>query len=184
MLTKQRATVEDLYNAPGKAELVNGELIQRMATGFKPGKAGGRIYSSLEQNEDQNGGGFALPDNVGFLTDLPHRESFSPDAAWYTRDAPEWKDMNFRQEAPAFAVEVRSKGDYGMAAEIVIEDKIRDYFDAGTQVVWDVDLQSKDVIKSYHADRPDAPTVFRRDTIADAEPAVPGWRFPVNRLFK
>ena len=42
MLTKTRATVEDLYNTPGKAELVNGELVLLMPTGSNPNKAGGR----------------------------------------------------------------------------------------------------------------------------------------------
>ena len=185
MLTKQRATVEDLYHVPenGKAELVNGELVRFMATGSKPGRAGGKIYISLNRHEETQGGGLAYPDNVGFLTDLPNRESFSPDAAWYTQDVPESEDMDFLPEAPAFAVEVRSKGDYGPAEEIAIEDKIADYFAAGTRVVWVVDLRSDDVIKAYHSSNPLNPKIFRRDEIADAEPAVPGWRFPVNSLF-
>ena len=126
----------------------------------------------------------AYPDNVGFLTDLPNRESFSPDAAWYTQDVPDTEDMDFLPEAPAFAVEVRSKGDYGPAAEIAIEDKIADYFAAGTRVVWDVDLRSEEtLLKRTVLTIPLTPKVFRRGEIADAEPAVPGWRFPVNNLF-
>ena len=34
--------------------------------------------------EERLGGGYAFPDNVGFTVSLPHRESFSPDAAFYT----------------------------------------------------------------------------------------------------
>jgi hypothetical protein len=49
--------------------------------------------------------------------------------------------------------------------------------------VWDVDLLSDDVIKSYHAHAPDVPRVFRRGEIADAEPAVPGWTMKVDDLF-
>jgi hypothetical protein len=37
--------------------------------------------------------------------------------------------MAFLTGAPAFAVEVRSKNDYGAAAELAIAKKIRDYFD-------------------------------------------------------
>jgi Uma2 family endonuclease len=58
-----------------------------------------------------------------------------------------------------------------------------DYFAYGTLVVWDVDLQSEDVIKSYKASDPDHPVIFRRGEIADAEPAVPGWRMAVDALF-
>jgi hypothetical protein len=46
-----------------------------------------------------------------------------------------------------------------------------------------VDLQSLDVIKSYQASEPDHPVIFRRGDIAEAEPAVPGWRMPVDDLF-
>ena len=77
-----------------------------------------------------------------------------------------------------------AENDYGPKAEQDIEDKIRDYFLAGTLVVWDVNLLSEDVIKSYRFDHPETPIIFRRDEEADAEPAVPGWRFPVSRLFK
>jgi len=51
-------------------------------------------------------------------------------------------------------------------------------------VVWDVDLRGPDVVRVYRAAAPDAPTVYRRGEVAEAEPAVPGWRFPVDRLFQ
>ena len=183
MLTKQRATVEDLYHVPenGKAELIDGELVHFMATGINPGRAGLRIATSLVRYEDEQGGGYTVPDNVGFLVNLPNRESFSPDVAWIAGATPD--TMNFGEGAPTFAVEIRSKSDYGPAAEIAIEDKRADYFAAGTLVVWDVDLRSEDVIKAYRFDNPLMPLVFRRDETANAEPAVPGWRFPVNNLF-
>ena len=181
MLTKTRATVEDLYHVPenGKAELINGELVHFMPTGYDPGMAGFRITSSLDRHREEHGGGVAVPDNIGFLVNLPNRKSFSPDSAWFVGPT---SGMKFLNGAPAFAVEVRSENDYGPAAEIAIEDKIADYFAAGTQIVWDVDLQSEEIIKAYYSNRPEAPTVFRRDEIANAEPAVPGWRFPVNKL--
>jgi Uma2 family endonuclease len=62
--------------------------------------------------------------------------------------------------------------------------KRADYFAAGTQVVWDVDLQSDDVIRSYPINNPDNPTIYRRGDLADAEPALPGWQMPVDDLFR
>jgi hypothetical protein len=50
-------------------------------------------------------------------------------------------------------------------------------------VVWDVDLQSADVVKFYKASDPDNPVIFRRGAVADAEPAVPGWTMAVDELF-
>ena len=92
--------------------------------------------------------------------------------------------MAFVQGAPAFAVEVRSEGDYGRRAERAMARKRADYFAAGTRVVWDVDLLSPDVIKSYPASDPRNPIIYRRGDIANAEPAVPGWTFPVDELFE
>lgn len=91
-------------------------------------------------------------------------------------------DPDFHEGAPTFAVEVRSKVDYGPAAERAIAAKIADYFAAGTSVVWDVDLQSDNLITCHRASDPGNPQVFRREDIADAEPAVPTWRFPVKLL--
>jgi Uma2 family endonuclease len=92
--------------------------------------------------------------------------------------------MKFLEGAPDFAAEVRSEQDYGPAAERRLAAKRADYFAAGTQVVWDVDLLADDVVRVYRLDHPDEPVRFRRGEVADAEPAVPGWRMPVDALFK
>ena len=69
MVTKTRATIEDLYNIPGngKAEIINGEVVRIMPTGGVPGRASGNIFLSLSSYEQTNGGGYAFPDNVGFI---------------------------------------------------------------------------------------------------------------------
>ena len=178
----KRATIEDLYHVPenGKAEIVNGELVLMPPTGYDPGRASGSVYISLRQHEKQVGQGQAVPDNVGFVVNLPNRDSFSPDVAFHVGKP---SGMKFLEGAPAFAVEVRSEGDYGKTAEREMAAKRADYFAAGTQVVWDVDLLSANVIRSYRVDDPDNPIIFRRGEIAHAEPAVPGWRMPVDDLF-
>lgn len=181
MFLKPHATIDDLYRVKGKAELVNGEVKFMSPTGGRPGRAGGWINASLLLHEQEHGGGYALPDNVGFLVDLPNRQSFSPDAAWYTGPT---IDMSFLNGAPAFAVEVRSENDYGPAAERDIAAKIVDYFAAGTLAVWDVDLLSPELVRKYTRERPNEPVVYRAGEIADAEPAVPGWRLSVDTLAK
>ena len=179
MTVKTQATIEDLYHVDGKAELVNGEIVLMPPTGAWPGRAGGAIYRSLSEHERKTKPGFAFPDNVGFRVNLPHRESFSPDAAWYTGPI---TGMKFLEGAPVFAVEVRSEGDYGPRAETRLAEKRRDYFAAGTLCVWDVDLLSPDVIKAFHAGDPEKPTIFRRGDVADEGGAVPGWSMPVDDL--
>ena len=182
MTTKAKATIQDLYEVPGnqKAEIVNGEIVLMSPTGSRPGRAAMKILTRLSSHESHHGGGYAFGDNVGFAVNLPNRDSFSPDAAWYVGNI---DSMDFLDGAPAFAAEIRSKSDYGPKAEKAIMEKIKDYITAGTQVVWDVDLVSEEVIKVYRAGDLHHPSIYRRGEIAEAEPAVPGWRFPVNELF-
>ena len=123
--------------------------------------------------------GYAIPDNVAFTVNLPHRRSFAPDAAFYVGEL----RMGFLEGAPRFAVEVRSESDYGPAAERRLARKWADYFAAGTLAVWDVDLLGTVVVRVYRAREPERPTVYRRGEVAEAEPAVPGWSMPVDDLF-
>jgi len=182
MITRPKAMLEDLYRVPenGKAEIVNGEVVLMAPTGFLPSRATSAIYSSLREYERRTRAGFALGDNTGFLVNLPNRQSFSPDAALYTGQP---TGMRFLEGAPIFAVEVRSEGDHGPGAERAIAEKRTDYFAAGTVVVWDVDLIGDETIRVYRSSDRERPTVYRRGEVAESEPAVPGWKMPVDDLF-
>lgn len=176
-------TVSDLQRVPenGKAELVNGELVLMSPTGAVPGRAAGRIYRSLDDYERATDSGYAFPDNVGFVVDLPHRRSFSPDAAFWVGELP---GGQFLQGAPVFAAEVRSENDYGPEAELDIARKRADYFAAGTLVVWDVDVLRGCEVRVHRASAPDRIDIFRRGEHADAEPALPGWSMLVDDLLE
>lgn len=182
ILMEHDPLVEVLMAWDGKAEIVNGGIQKLMPTGDAPSYAAGEIFFALRQWIRENGEneGRAVGDNAGFLCDLPHRKSFSPDAAFYTGPG---SGMKFFPQAPVFAVEVRSENDYGRRAEAAITAKIADYFAAGTLVVWDVDLQNEEVVAKYTALNSTEPQIFRRGETADAAPAVPGWSMPVDALF-
>jgi Uma2 family endonuclease len=180
MSTKTEATIEDLYKVDGKAELVNGEIVLMSPTGKLPSYAARAIVFSLYEYEKSTLSGQAVTDGAGFVVNLPHRKSFSPDAAFYIgRDT----GMKFFEGAPVFAVEVRSEGDYGPKAEQAMARKRADYFAAGTLMVWDVDLLSETPVRAYRASDPENPILYRRGEMADAETALPGWRMPVDDLF-
>lgn len=178
---KMQTTIDDLYHVPedGNAEIVNGMLVLGEPAGAMHGRASFKIAVSLSQMERLLKGR-AYADNVGFIVNLPNRQSFCPDAAFHTGTV---IDEDFIDGAPVFAVEIRSKGDYGRSAEKKLAAKRADYFDAGTLVVWDVDVIREGWIRVYHANNPEVPTIYRRGEIAEAEPAVPGWRMPVDELF-
>src|SRR6266568_2659957 len=181
MSTKLRATIDDLYGLPDvKAEIVDGEIITMSPTGAAPSYAAAEIFVSLREHSRRTRIGRAVPDNAAFKVDLPNRGSFSPDAAFHVGA---WTGMKFFEGSPVFAVEVRSEGDYGPAAEKRMAQKRVDYFAAGTLVVWDVDLLDDEVIKSYSSSDPATAIIFRRGELANAEPAVTGWSMPVDDLF-
>ena len=179
---KKPATVADLYKVAdgGKAEIVKGELRLTAPTGLRPGFASSKIWLKLYQYVQDGNSGVAVGDNVGFIVDLPNRQSFSPDAAFFTGED---SGMKFAQGAPIFAVEIRSENDYGPSAEREMAAKRTDYFAAGTLVVWDVDLLSDDTVRVFRSTDPENPTVYRRGEYAEAEPAVPTWTMPVDELF-
>jgi len=171
--------VAELYTIDGKAEIIEGKIVMMSPSGDMHGRAAGAIYVSLFSYESESDGR-AYPDNVGFLVDLPDRKSFCPDAAFHTGPS---TGMKFLDQSPDFAVEVRSEGDYGPAAEKQMAAKRKGYFSAGTKVVWDVDLLSDEVVRVYRTDQPEEPTIYRRGERAEAEPAVPGWSLSVDELF-
>ena len=181
--TTRRATPADLERTTEKAELINGEIVLLMPTGYLPSRVSLRIARSLDEHAETTGRGVAFGDNMGFVvpTLASGRESFAPDAAFFDGPPPT-NLMKFIAGAPTFAVEGRSEGDYEPSAELELARKRADYFEAGTAIVWDVDPLAG-CVRAYAAGAPDQPTAFRRGQVADAGPAVPGWRIAVDRIF-
>lgn len=163
-----RATLDDLLREPGKAELIDGRIVRFMSTGHRPAIVGGNIFVLLRAFAKLNGG-VAYPDNVGFVVPelASGRESFSPDASYYNGPLPA-NPMKFIEGAPTLAVEVRSENDYGPAAETELAAKRRDYFEAGTLMVWDVDTVAGTV------------TVYRSDKAHAEERYEVGQKLPLT----
>ena len=177
------ATIDDLYRVEGQAELIGGTIVRYEPMGYLPGRIAMEVASSLYDFEDAGGEGFVYTGTVVY--EVPElssgRESFSPDVSYYDGPLPVDR-MKFIPGPPTLAVEVRSENDYGPAAEREMAAKRADYFEAGTKVVWDVDTAAE-VIRVYRHNQADAPTIYGRGRIAEAEPAVPGWQVAVDDLF-
>jgi Uma2 family endonuclease len=177
------ATLDDLVGVSDKAELIDGRIVFLMPTGRKPGRIGGRLYRSLDDYATASGRGEAFPDNVGFI--VPRlssgRQSFAPDALLHLGPFPA-DPMRFIEGPPVLAIEVRSEGDYGSAAEEEMAAKRADYFEAGTRIVWDVDPVAE-LIHVYRAESPEVGQTYHRNEIGDAEPSLPGWRVDLNWVF-
>ena len=178
------ATLEDLALVEGKAELVGGRIIRYMPTGDVPSEIAFEIAVSLRAHAKRTGVGIAYGDGVGYAIRPPlpsGRQSFCPDASYHVGPRAS-NPMRFLDGAPIFAVEVRSEGDYGPAAEAEMAAKRADYFAAGTRVVWDVNPVAG-TIAVYRANFPGWPAISGRGAAADAEPAVRGWDLPLDTIF-
>jgi Uma2 family endonuclease len=182
--TETAATIDDLYRAEGKAELIGGRIVELLPTGRRSNIVAGSVYIELIGYVRATGRGEAYTDNIGFtVPELSSgRQSFSPDASYYFGPFLD-DDRRFVRGAPTFAVEVRSENAYGPAAEDDIAAQRVDYFEAGTKIVWDVDPEAE-TVAVYRIDAPATPVVYRRGQQAEAEPAVPGWRMAVDRVFE
>jgi Uma2 family endonuclease len=178
-----RATLDDLYREPGKAELIDGRIVRYMPTGRKPSRVASRIFRSLDDYATLRGHGEAYNDNTGYAVSIltSGRESFSPDASYFNGPFPA-DTMRFLEGPPTLAVEVRSENDYGPAAEEGMAAKRADYFEAGTEVVWDVD-PVHEYVYVYRRSEPSRYKLYQRGQMAEAEPAVPGWSMSVDEIF-
>lgn len=177
-----RATIEDLYQYPGKAELIQGKVVTFMPAGIRHSRIAGLIYMLLFQYEKASKRGYAFDDNLGYRVPelFSGRESFSPDVSFYCGSL-SLKDPHFVDGPPTFAVEIRSPEEYGIAAEKAIGAKRKDYFEAGTQVVWDIDPVAE-TITSYRIESPAAPLVHKRGDVVLVEPVLPGWSIRVDEI--
>lgn len=182
--TQVAATIDDLARVKDKAELIAGRIVYLMPTGRKPNRVAFKIARNLDDFAEATGNGEAYTDNIGFAvpTLSSGRESFSPDASFFRGPFPV-DEMRFLEGPPTFAIEVRSDGDYTPSAEIELAAKRADYFEAGTEVVWDVDPVNR-WVRKYLPAAPDQPVEFTSGQQADAEPALPGWRVSVAEIFR
>ena len=179
-VTEARVSLDELYRATGRVELVGGELAHTPPMGFQAARVAGRIFRSLDEYAELITGGLACgPGQVFVVHRLPSgRESFAPAAA-YTEGPRPAPGSHFLSGPPAFAAEVRGEAESADEAETERHAKRADYFLAGTRVVWDVDPTAQR-IQVYRAPTRAPAATYAAGQVAEAEPAVSGWRLLVT----
>jgi Uma2 family endonuclease len=177
------ATLPDLYRFKCKAELIADRIVCYPLLSWAQSHTKLAIMCSLDDYSRNHPGTEAFGGNLIYAVPRMSngRQSFCPDASFHAGPFPENR-MKWIEAAPTFAVEIRVLEDQDHDADPERAAKRADYFFAGTLVVWDVDPVAETITR-YTASDPLTPTVFRRGDVADAEPAVPGWRLPVDDVF-
>lgn len=174
-LTQTNVTLEDLMHLPADArvEVVDGELVEMAAVGLLHHFIAGNIHDCLKPHVNAQGLGAVFFDGLIYLlhnkgTHL--RGTRIPDVSFIRKGSipAGWNISKPHPGAPDLAVEVISPDD---SAEDTAR-RIRDYLKAGTEQVWVVYPESKEVYQ-YRRDQPSVVTVYQAGdvmTIAELFP--------------
>ncbi|HVA90869.1 MAG TPA: Uma2 family endonuclease [Chloroflexota bacterium] len=179
-------TVEELHDLPEDGwqyELVDGMLVRMPMSGFEASNIAYRLGGRLSVYVEDHGLGAVTGEQGGYRLDPahPHSTELAPDVAFVRADrlparcSPEYGKA--LQLAPDLAVEVASENQFmpGMSA------KARDYLSFGTCLVWVIWPRYERVDVWRPGD--EAPTPLHMGDMLHGEDVVPGFTYPVARLF-
>ncbi len=179
-------TTDELHAIPDDGwqyELVKGVLVRMPLSGGEASNVGLLLGSRLSVYVEDNGLGRVTGEQGGYRLDPAHPldTELGPDYAFVRadrlppRDSPEYSKA--WPLAPDLVIEVASGNQYapGLAA------KARTYLSFGTRLVWVIWPRYKRV----DVWRPGAamPTPLGVEDTLDAEDVVPGFTYPIARLF-
>ncbi len=159
-------------------ELVRGELVRMTPPGGWHGEVTIEISWHIRTYLAQNPIGRVYAETTFLLARDPDIVR-APDVAFVRADRlpPEEEREKYLPLAPDLAVEVVSPGD--RAGEI--NDKVMDYLDAGTRMVWVVHRRRR-TITVFNPDR--TARVLRESDELDGGDVLPGFRLAVAEIFR
>lgn len=181
MTTTRLATAEDLLNAPDdgfRYELVKGELIRMPPAGNLHGKRAMSLGWRLAQHVEANDLGVVYAAETGFLLATDPDTVRGADIAFVSKRRIEevGEFEGYWPGAPDLAVEVISPGD----TYTEVEEKVREYLDAGVKAVWVVNPRRKTV--TVHLSLTEI-TILTEQDVLDGGAVVPGFRCRVGDIF-
>jgi Uma2 family endonuclease len=160
-------------------EVVNGELVDMGNSGAKHGYICSLLLAALMN--------YILPKKLGVILDsstaftMKNGNKRSPDIAFFAKERLQGLEelpTGYLEGAPDLAVEVLSPGN----TVEEIDDKLKDYFENGTRLVWVISPNQHYVLVYRCASEPDR-LLKSIDTI-EGEDIVPGFTFSVANLFQ
>lgn len=159
-------------------ELVNGELVNMGNAGLKHGYVSGRLIVLLGGFIYANDLGIALDSSTAFTMKSGNKRS--PDASFLSKarlKAGGGLIKGFFVGAPDLAVEVLSPGN----TVEEIHDKIVEYFDSGSQLVWVIHPDEEYVLVYRH---PQPSRLLLHTDSLEGEDVIPGFQLPLTELFR
>ncbi len=161
-------------------EVVRGELVMSPKNNFVHGRICTRLLVALENFNCKHRLGVVLDSSTGFW--MLNRNCRAPDVSFIPRARVEGLQFDlaapkFFPGAPDLAIEILSPSN----SRSEMDDRLRDFFSSGTQIAWLInpDTQSVEVCRSLTQRRLIGP-----GGELDGEHLLPGFRYPINDLFK
>ena len=180
--TTQPMTADELLRMPDdcfRYELVRGELRRYDLKSHEQGRITANVAFALGVYVKASGLGGSCVAGTGFELESAPDHVRAPDTAFVRRERAEAArgTPGFFPGAPDVAVEVVSPSD----SYTEVEEKVEDWLGAGTLAVIVVDPRRRTV--KVHRSLADAVVLTEADVLA-IEDIVPGWRMPVQDIFK
>lgn len=171
-------TADELLAMPrgcGKRyELVRGELVEKMPTGYPHGIAVKWISFVLTEYEVAAGYGHVVTGEPGYRLEFDPDTVRAPDVAWIAPGRIPPGTRGYPNLAPDLVVEVRSPGQD-------LSDKAQMWLRYGSREVWTADPEPPVSITRHRPGQPPV-TLYEDDTL-DGGDLLPGFSIPVRRLF-
>ena len=158
-----------------RAELADGEVIEKAPVGEAHGYVAGNILAILREWARSRNAGRAYVESGYVLGEGLVR---APDMSFVAADRLTSPRPTLRlfNGAPTLAVEVVSPGD--LAGEV--EAKVREYLTAGVSMVWVVYPE----VRAVTVRTPDDARAYGGDETISGEPVLPGFEVALSEIFE
>ena len=160
-------------------ELVRGEIVEMPPAGYEHGGVGMSLAWRLGAFVEQNSLGRVYLAETGFILSHNPDTVRAPDISFVSaaRVAQQKRRAGFFDGAPDLAVEVVSPDD----TDTAIQEKVLEYLNAGTQLVWVVRPRFKTV--AVYRSLTNVRMLTAQDTLDGAE-VIPGLAISLREVFK
>ncbi len=170
---------EQLFHMPiaGQVELVKGEIITKMPTGYKHGYIEALIAALLFNFVRTKRLGRVLGGEIGIYTSRDPDSVRAADAAFISNERYEQvKSSSYLDICPELIIEILSPDD----SWTDMYEKLAEYFSIDAQIVWVIDPRLEQIHVFHSLD-----DVFRLtlDDQLSGEGILPGFEVPVREIF-
>ncbi|MGC4033837.1 MAG: Uma2 family endonuclease [Tepidisphaeraceae bacterium] len=161
-------------------ELRRGKVLTMSPAGSEHGDIALAIGSRIRVFVDDNNLGCAYAAETGFVLSRNPDTVRAPDVGFVTlaRLQSQQNSSKFFDGAPDLAVEVLSPSN----THVEMMDKVADYLNAGTRLVWIINPTRKSVTV-YDATQQDPQVLRSTDTLQGGD-LLPGFSLPISKLFR